>query len=177
MDRQRQRNSTWLDRTSGGTSRGWRATKPGARSHRALGQCQTLVCPRTRLAIRASPSRHLPTSSARSCATAGTANANWSWRAGACRDHCSLAASRSPRSATSRARTGGAGFRRGAAVLSRRPASAGTKRHEAPQDPDMVRAERGPAAVRLCGPMDEGGTEYAGQRARRSKASMSYSGF
>jgi putative SOS response-associated peptidase YedK len=37
----------------------------------------------------------------RSCATAWMVSANWSWRAGACRDRRSLAASRSPTSATS----------------------------------------------------------------------------
>jgi hypothetical protein len=67
-----------------------------------------------------------PTSLRRSCATTRMASANWSWRAGACRDHCSLAANRSPTSATSRVRIGAAGFRRGTAVSCRRHRSANT---------------------------------------------------
>ena len=35
-----------------------------------------------------------PTSLRRSCATVRMVSANWLWRAGACRGHCSLAASR-----------------------------------------------------------------------------------
>ncbi len=48
-------------------------------------------------------------SSGRSCAIAWMVSANWSWRA-ACRDRRSLAASRPPTSATSRARTGAGGW-------------------------------------------------------------------
>jgi putative SOS response-associated peptidase YedK len=35
------------------------------------------------------------------------------------------------------------------------------RRHEAPQDPDMVRAQRGSAAVRLCAPRATTGAEDA----------------
>jgi putative SOS response-associated peptidase YedK len=51
---------------------------------------------------------------------------NSSWRAGACRDRRSLAASRSRTSATSRVRTGAAGSEPGTAVSSPRQASAST---------------------------------------------------
>ena len=45
------------------------------------------------------------------------------------------------------------------------------RRHEAPQDPDMVRAERGPAAVRLRGIVDPlAGRARAKERAGRGRA-------
>ena len=107
--------------------------------------------------------------SRRSCAIARMVSANWSWRAGACRDHCSLAASRSPTSATSQARTGAAGFRRGAA--------ASCQRHRPANMPTRSRARRRPglrsAKTGRCSPSRAsggGGGACEGRRARRSRA-------
>src|SRR3984957_326222 len=69
----------------------------------------------------------------RSCATARMVSANWLWRDGSARAPRCLAPSRSRRSATSRARTRAAGFRRRTAVSCPRHRSAstnhGSKRH------------------------------------------------
>jgi hypothetical protein len=86
--------------------------KPKARPPSAPCSAPATTGPAT---SRRSPGFSL-TSSRRSCETAGMVSANCSWRAGACRDHCSLAASRSPTSATFRVRTGAAGSRPGTAV-------------------------------------------------------------
>src|SRR5271166_1831017 len=56
------------------------------------------------------------------------ANASLSWRVGECPDRRSLAASRSPTSATSRVRTGAAGWERRTAPSSRQRRSANMRR-------------------------------------------------
>ena len=170
MDRQRQRNSTWLDRTSGGTS------QAGARP--SLGSVPPCSWPVPDLGLPTdkvgNPGLAFPAPSYKFSPIVRNSGdserelvmARWGMPG-----PLQFGGQPVTKSATSRARTGGAGFRRGAAVLSRRPASAGTKRHEAPQDPDMVRAERGPAAVRLCGPMDEvARSTRAKERAGRRRA-------
>ena len=97
-------------------------------------------------------------------------------RAGACRDRRSLAASRSRISATWQARTGAAGSGSGIAASSPRHRSASTPtRSPARRRRGLHSTKSGRCSPsRACG---RGGGACAGRRARRSRASMSCSGF
>jgi hypothetical protein len=119
---------------------------------------------------RCSP-RSSPISSRRSCARGRTASASLSWRAGECPDRRSSAARQSQTSATSGAFIGGDGSGRRAGASSRRHRFASTP------TPGRARRRNGSRSMRngrcsLSPAYGRAGGECAGQRARRSRASM-----
>ena len=98
--------------------------------------------------------RSSPTSSRRSCASVPTVSASLSRLAGECRDLRNSGARRSPTFETLRVRIGRGWLGRTKSL--RRPGDIvlRVRRHEAAQDADLVRVERGPAVVRVRRSMD-----------------------